>query len=215
MSELLTDPGGPIELRGTARVADGAFVGPFTGEECLICETVAEEYRWSIRRGGSWREIDSTFRSVPFLLEDDSGGVIVDPRHADVRMGADAERIDVDGGSAPPERIQRYIEADDGISCENRRLELRPFSIPTGADRRYTERRIRPGEEVYVLGRARSETTWAGTVNAIVGHESDEPPLLIGEGSARRNGLRALRRGGTHLGEGLVVALVLAVLLVV
>lgn len=213
MSDLLTDPEGPIELQGTARAADGAFAGPFTGEACLVCETVTEEYRRSLRYGSSWKEIDSDIRSIPFLLEDDSGSAIVDPRDADVRIGSDTERIDVDGGCAPPERIQRYIEADDGIPCENRRFELRPFSIPTGADRRYTERRIRPGGEVYVLGRARSETTRAGSVNAVVGRESDAPSLLIGDGSARRNGLRALRRGGTYLGEGLLATLVFVLVL--
>lgn len=43
VSDLLTDPEGPIELHGTARTADEAFAGPFTGEECLICETAVEE----------------------------------------------------------------------------------------------------------------------------------------------------------------------------
>lgn len=215
VSDLLTDPEGPIELHGTARTADEAFAGPFTGEECLICETAVEEYRWSFRHGGTWKGLASDFRSVPFLLEDDSGRVLVDPRNADVRMGSDAVRIDVDGGSEPPRWVGRYIEENDRISCENRRLDLGPFSIPTGADRRYTERRLRPGDEVYVLGRARPRTTRSGTVNAVVGDASDESPPLIGEGSTRRNGLRALRRGGKHLGEGAVVTLVLALALVV
>lgn len=215
VSGLLTDPEGPIELHGTARAADEAFAGPFTGEECLICETAVEEYRWSFRRGGSWRRIDSDFRSVPFLLEDGSGSVLVDPRNADVRMGSDAERIDVDGGSEPPRWIGRYIRQNDRVSCENRRLDLGPLSIPRGADRRYTERRIQPGDEVYVLGRAHRRTTRAGSVNAVVGDGSDESPPLIGEGSTRRNGLRALGRGGRYFGEGVVVTLVLALALIV
>jgi hypothetical protein len=213
VSDLLTDPEGPIELHGTARVADGTVVGTFTGEACLLCETVIEEYR-SGRHRGSWREIDSDLRSVPFLLEDGSGSVPIDPRDAEIRIGSGVERIDVDGGETPPERIERYIDATDGISCENRRFELRPFSIPIGADRRYTERRIRPGEEVYVLGRARPETTRAGSVNAVVDTGSDTPPLLIGDGSVRRNGIRALCRGGVWVVGGLVTTLVFVPVLV-
>lgn len=211
VSDLLTDPEGPIELRGTARAADEVVSGPFTGEVSLLCETRVEEYR-SSRYGGSWREIDSGSWSVPFLLEDDSGSVLVDPRGADVRLGSDVVRIGVDGGSAPPERIRRYVDAH-GLSCENRRLDLGPLSIPRGADRRYTERRIRPGAELYVLGRARPEATGVGSVDAVVGDGSDA--CLIGEGSARRNVARALRRSGVAVGQGAVVAVVALVLALV
>ncbi|MFC6903868.1 GIDE domain-containing protein [Halalkalicoccus tibetensis] len=212
VSDLLTDSEGTIELHGTARVAEELLEGPFTGEDCLFVETVVEEYE-SGQHGGSWTEVDSVTQSVPFVLADDSGSVLVDPRLADVRIGADTERVEVDGGSAPPERVQRYIEANDAVSCENSRLDLRLFSVATGSDRRYVERRLRPGGEVYVLGRARPASGRAGSVNAVVGH-GEGAPFLIGDGSPRRVGFRALRTGGLYLLPGLFVAVVALFVLV-
>lgn len=213
VSDLLTDSGRRIELHGTGRVANEVLSGPFTCEDCLFCETVAEEYE-SGQHGGSWNEVDSVTQSVPFLLADDSGSVLVDPRLADVRLGTDSERIEVDGGTAPPERIQRYIEDNDDVSCENSRLDLRLFSLPTGADRRYTERRLRPGGEVYVLGQARAESGRAGSVNAVVGY-GDRVGLLISDRPPRSTGLRALGRGGLSLVPGLLTGAVCLFVLVV
>lgn len=203
VSDLLTDSEGVIELHGTARAAEEVLDGPFTGEDCLLVETVVEEYE-SGQHGGSWNEIDAVTQSVPFVLADDSGSVLVDPRLADVRIGVDTERVEVDGGSAPPERVRRYIEANDAVSCENSQLDLRLFSVATGSDRRYSERRLRPGGEVYVLGRARPESGRAGSVNAVVGYGKGAP-FLIGDGSPRRVGLRALRTSGLYLLPGLLV----------
>ena len=212
VSDLLTDSEGAIELHGTARVAEETLSGPFTGEDCLLVETVVEEYE-SGKHGGSWNEIDSVSQSVPFLLEDDSGTVLVDSRLADVRIQRDTERISVDGGTAPPERIRRYIEANDEIACENSRLDLRLFSVATGADRRYTERRLRPGGEVYVLGQARSEPGRAGSVNSAVGYGGDAP-FLIADRTPRRVAISALSRGGLYLVPGVLATIVVGFVLV-
>ncbi|MEM4781756.1 MAG: GIDE domain-containing protein [Halalkalicoccus sp.] len=212
VSDLLTDTEGAIELHGTARVAEETLSGPFTGADCLLVEAVVEEYE-SGQHGGSWTEIDSLVQSVPFLLEEGSGSVLVDPRMADVRVGRDTEEIRVDGGTAPPERVRRYIEENDAVSCENSRLDLRLFSVATGADRRYTERRLRPGGEVYVLGEARSETGRAGSVNSVIGYGSDVP-FLIADRSPSRVGLAALARGGLSLVPGLLALVVAGFVLV-
>ncbi|WP_122089506.1 GIDE domain-containing protein [Halalkalicoccus subterraneus] len=206
VSDLLTDSNRTIELQGTARIAERILSGPFTGADCLLCGTVVEEYE-SSQHGGSWTEVDSVTQSVPFVLADDSGSVLVDPRMADVRLSRDSEAVRVDGGTAPPGRIRRYIEDNDDVSCENSRLDLRLFSLPTGSDRRYTERRLRPGSEVYVLGQARPETGRAGSANAVVGF-GDEVGLLISDRSPRSTGLRALGRGGLYLLPGLIAGVV-------
>lgn len=213
VSDLLTDADRTVELHGTARVADRTLAGPFTGEDCLVVETVVEEYESSGGGGGSWTEIDSVVQSVPFVLEDDSGSVLVDPRMADTRLSEEAE-ITVDGGTTPPERIERYIEENDEVSYENRRLDLKLFSVPVGADRRYTETRLRPGGEVYVFGRARPEAGSADTINAVIGYGADAPMFLLSDGSARRTGWRVLARGALYLVPGVVVAGIALVVLV-
>lgn len=213
VSNLLTTAETVIELHGTAQEAGETLSGPFSGEDCLVCKTIVEEYE-STQHGGSWNEIDSIVQSIPFVLEDGSGSVLVDPRLAEIRITGDTEQIRVDGGTSPPDRVQRYIEDNDEVSCENTRLDLRLFSVSTGADRRYTERRIRPGGEVYVLGQARREAGRAGSINSVVGYGSDAPLFLIGDDSARRTGIRALWQGGLYLVPGLIVALALVVVFV-
>ncbi|KYH26366.1 E3 ubiquitin ligase [Halalkalicoccus paucihalophilus] len=213
VSNLLTDAEGVIELHGTGRPADRTLSGLVTGEACLVCETVVEEYE-SGQYGGLWNEIDSAVQSVPFLLADDSGSVLVGPRMADVRLVADTERIEVDGGSTPPERVQAYIEDNAGVSCENSRLDLGPFSLPMGSDRRYIERRLRPGGEAYVLGEARSGPGRAGSVNAVVGYGTDAPVFLIADRSPWATGLRTLARGGLYLVPGLLAGGVCLLVLV-
>lgn len=212
VSDLLTDSSRTIELHGRARADGTVRSGPFTGMDCLLCETVVEEYE-SSQHGGSWTEVDSTTRSVPFVLEDESGSVLVDPRMADVRLDRDTESIRVDGGIAPPDRIQRYIEDNDDVSCENSRLDLRLFSVATGADRRYTERRLRPGGDVYVLGESRPEPGRSGSANAVVGYGA-RVGLLISDRSPRSTGLRTLGRGGLYLVPGLIAGVVCLFVLV-
>lgn len=205
VSDLLTDADRTVELHGTAREADRTLAGPFTGEDCLVVETVVEEYEAGGKTGRSWTEIDSVVQSVPFVLEDDSGSVLVDPRMADVRL-TDEAQITVDGGTNPPERIERYIEKNDEISSEAGRLDLKLVSVPVGSDRRYTEQRVQPGGEVYVFGRARSEAGSSGTVNAVVGYGADAPMFLLSDGSARRTGWTVLARGTLYLVPGVLTA---------
>ncbi|ADJ14606.1 GIDE domain-containing protein [Halalkalicoccus jeotgali] len=206
VSDLLTDSEGAIELHGTARTTDGTVPGPVTGTECLLAEVVVEEYE-SNQHGGSWTEVDSATRSRPFVLADDSGSVLVDPRAANVRLGRDVEEVRVDGGTAPSEQIRRYIEDNDDLSSENTHLDVGPLSLSTGTDRRYTERRLRPGGAVYVLGRARPESGRAGSVNAVVGADVESGTrLLVSDRSPRATGLRALGRGGLYLVPGALVA---------
>lgn len=149
---------------------------------------------------------------VPFRLADDSGSVLIEPTGADFRLERDAW-IDVDGGTEPPKRIARFIEATDAVDCQNTAFDLRVFELKTGKDRRFTERSLVPGEEVHVLGTARYDTTVSrapGQVNAAVSideaavtdsrwrrvrHALFGDPFLISDSSERRLGLRAAAAG--------------------
>lgn len=218
---------GGIELRGTAEpIDDGRFLrSPFTDRPCLVYEYEVEEYS-SSGSNSSWRTIDSGVEYVPFRLADDSGSVLIEPPGADFRLERDA-RIDVDGGTEPPERIARFIEATDAVDCQNTTFDLRVFELKTGRDRRFTERLLVPGEEVHVLGTARYDTTVSrapGQVNAAVGideaavtdsrwrrvrHALFGDPFLISDSSERRLGLRAA--AGLVAGVIAIAAVVFAV----
>ena len=222
-SALDAPTGGRIELRGTAEpIDDGTLVrSPFTDTPCLAYEYEVEEYTGG--KGSNWRTIDDGEGYVPFLLADDTGSVLIEPPGADFRLETDA-RIDVDGGTEPPERIARFIEATDAVDCQNTSVDLRVFELKTGTDRRFHERLLVPGEEVHVLGTARYDTTVSrasGQVNAAVGvderavaesrwhrlrHALFGGPFLVSDSSERRLGLRAGANGLVSLSLAVLAA---------
>ncbi len=162
---------GMVEVQGVARVADETVTTPFTGTASLACEwTVEEEHHDD--DGSHWEEIASGVQKVPFRVDDGTGSVLVYPAGVDFRLGEAAD-IRVDGGDAPPERIQQFIDVDahDRVDDENTAFELGGLRIATGSDRRYRERRLDPDEQVYVYGQVRYDTSVserAGEVNAVI-----------------------------------------------
>jgi hypothetical protein len=142
--------GGRIELEGTARPAAGTVQGAFTGEESLLCEYAVEEYR-SSGKSSSWQTIDEDTIAVPFLVDDGTGTVLVEPAGVRTNLSRDA-RIEVDGGAEPPARIRRFIEGNPDVDSENTSVDLKVIELNTGNKRRYVERRLDPDETVYVLG---------------------------------------------------------------
>ncbi|WP_114575440.1 E3 ubiquitin--protein ligase [Saliphagus sp. LR7] len=228
-SVLETTEGGPVELRGEARPVRGTVEAPFSGADCLACVYEVEEYR-SSGKSSSWQTIDSGEEYVPFLVDDGSASVLVEPPGADFRLSRDG-RVEVEGGTRPPERIARYIDSDDDIDSQDTSIDLRVFELKTGNDRRFAEYRLDPGSEVHVLGIARHDTTVAtrsGQVNAAVGvgeaildpnrwvrlrHRFVGYPFLISDRSERRLGLKAALVGTASVLAGVgVVAAVLVFL---
>ena len=71
---------GLVELKGTI-VKDQEFLkSPFSGKECVYYTL-----RVSVPRGkGSWRNIFSETKSIKFLLEDDTGKILVDSDRAQI-----------------------------------------------------------------------------------------------------------------------------------
>lgn len=219
--------GGPIELRGTTEPAGGALRSPFTETPCLAYEYAVEEERNS-KHGTTWTTIASGESYVPFRLEDDSGSVYVEPPGADFRLTSE-DRIVIEGGTAPPDPIQRFVDREEDVDCQNRTLDLRLFELRTGKDRRFVERRLDVGEEVHVLGTARYDTTVgreAGQVNAAVGigeaalsddrwvrlrHRLFGYPFVVSDSSERGLGVRAALYGAGAIlgGTTLVVVAVL------
>lgn len=226
---LETTEGGPVELRGEARPVRGTVEAPFSGAKCLACVYEVEELQ-SSGKSNDWKTIDSGAEYVPFLVDDGSASVLVEPPGADFRLSRDG-RVEVEGGTRPPERIARYIDSDEEIDTQNTTIDLRLFELETGNDRRFAEYRLEHGSEVHVLGTARHDTTVAtrsGQVNAAVGiaetaldpswwarfrHDLAGFPFLISDRSERRLGLKAALVGTASVLAGVgVVAAVLLVL---
>lgn len=186
---LATGTTGPVSITGRARRADESLTSPFTGTECLALEYEVEELRHT-GNAPSWVEIDSRIGAVPFLVDDGTGSVLVDP--SQVRLGLDeSETVRVDGGERPPEHIQAFIERNEDIGSEERSLDLSVIELNVGNDRKYVERRLDSEETVTVFGQAAARpgiSTHSGQVNAVI--TAGSSPLVISETTPYRTVLR-------------------------
>lgn len=177
---------------GTVTNADSLVEGPFSGERAVALgydvfeeEPTMDGDDWGSTR--TFERIAGGSVASPFTLDDGTGKLRVDPRGASFRLASDTE-IEVPGGETPPERVQRYIDADDAVEDEDLTVDIGPLSLAAGYDRRYVERRVDPGDKVLVCGAVVDErgTTGrraeAGTVPVtLTGGE----PFLLADSSKR------------------------------
>jgi hypothetical protein len=172
----LPDEEGSVTLHGVATPFEETTTGPITGADCLVCETRTQgRIRRFRARNEFWAPHESRVDSVPFVLEDDTGSVVVDPSGARVRLAEDAAHEDVpDGGET------------GGVLGRIRRVE----------------RRLDPGDEVIVTGRVTPpETTGdpgAATRGRLVVTDGPGPSFVADPSVGALASLRrAVRVGGT------------------
>jgi hypothetical protein len=75
---------GACELKGLARELDLPILGPFSGLPCVWYRWKVEEERSDSKGNRSWHTVDEKNSIEPFLLEDSSGRLRVDPHGAEV-----------------------------------------------------------------------------------------------------------------------------------
>ncbi|WP_267640555.1 GIDE domain-containing protein [Haloarchaeobius amylolyticus] len=217
---------GPFEIEGTAKPHEEYVRSPFTDTQCLACRWKVEEYRTS-GKNSHWATVDEGTWWRPFRVEDDTGQVLVDPQGARFSL-EESSRIEVDGGTMPPEQVQQFIDANEAVDSENTSVDLKLFRLKTGNDRRYVEERLDVGETVHVLGHSRPDPDreFGSRLYAIVGAPQRldsgplgnllarllEPPFLVSDtterGAVRRLAFRAvvpLAIGVACLGFALVL----------
>lgn len=142
----LSDDSATVELAGTARAHEQTVRARFSDTETLICESEIVE-----GTGDMAHEKGSDRADTTFLLEDDTGAVLVDPAGATLQMET-TSRIRVDAEEQPPEPIAEFLDSTEWLDTDTLRT------------RRYIESRIDPGDEVHVYGPVRE-----------VGHSVDLP----------------------------------------
>ena len=130
---------GYVELAGRAQLPDDEQVSaPLSGSRCCW-------YRYKIEKRGnkSWRTLESDTSDRPFLLRDDTGACLVEPRGAEVTPGT---RKVWYGSSRRPPGAPRTPGAQ---------LKLGGFlklDLGFGGRYRYTEELIPPGAAIYAIG---------------------------------------------------------------
>lgn len=201
---------GPAEIRGTAATTDeeGTVHAPFSAVDCLACEYEVQELR-SSGQSSHWKTLDEGRAAVPFLAEDDTGGVRVDPTGAELHV--EEQTVTVPGGEEPPERIARYIRRSDAVDPQHdETVNLVVTELNVGNDQRFVERRLDVGESVHVYGdvdRAPAGEWGAGVVDAVLTRGGDRGILVISDTSERGTAWRMGKGALLWTAGGLALAL--------
>lgn len=174
-------------VTGRAAAVDGETLpAPFGGDPCLCVEYDVSELR-SQGKGQSWVTIDGGEAGVPFRVEDGGTGVRVDPAAAAFSLDVD-EKVKLDAGEEPPERVRGFIDAVDEVDDTETGYEVGPLTIGDDPRRRYVQRALRPGDEVTVVGDG--EAFPDAPVGEVKSRIAGGSPFVVSDASARRTALR-------------------------
>jgi hypothetical protein len=192
---------GAVALSGRARpTTEETVAAPLAGDPALVVEHAVDEQRSDGDGGRSWHRIHTRRVTVPFVLDDGSAGVRVDPTEATLSLATD-DVVRIDADEAVPDGL-RALAAESGVDADPRLLTLGPVDVAVGRPRRFTERCLHPGDGVTVVG----EPAWArgdvGSVNAVV---ASGDPFVVADAGPRTVAGRLAVEWGLHL----VVALLL------
>jgi hypothetical protein len=138
-------------------------------------------------KGQSWVAIDGGEAGVPFRVDAGGTGVRVDPAAATFSLDVD-EKVEVDAGEEPPERVRGFIEAVDGVDDTETGYEVGPLTIGDDPRRRYVQRTLRPGDEVTVVGDAAAFPD--APVGEVKSRVADGAPFVVSDATARRTAIR-------------------------
>jgi hypothetical protein len=135
---------GRTELVGTAKAADETFRQPFTDGEAVFVHYQIQEEREDSDGDTSWSTLDEDTWVTPFILDDGTGEILIEPAVSAKFEISDeyTTSIDVSEGGSTPAAVGAFLAQGTEVepSSHNRR--------------RYTQEVIPPGETVYVLGGA-------------------------------------------------------------
>ncbi|WP_158854988.1 hypothetical protein [Halorhabdus sp. CUG00001] len=151
---------GPVEVMGTAEPGEGTAQAPISGVETLVCEWAVQERRTSGGTHGSrtyWKTLDQGLVGGPFRLADDTASCRVEPAGS-VRE-FEEHTVTVPAGTTPPERIRQFVAENPNVSPQDETLDIGVAELHIGNEQRFVERRLDPGEDCYVYGRAHADPT--------------------------------------------------------
>ena len=181
---------GIVEIHGKVKQAAAFVVAPFSRVDCVYFKYKIEERR---RKGGKrprtyWATIGSGSMHVPFLAEDETGTVLVDPTEAEFNTELRREyrhQSGFFGGFQRMfDRLSQWGSGDDNALDDIPLSELEEvdpnnlFSGYSVGDRRYREYYVCDGEPLFVIGTAAVNNA----DNSIVIQKGENnPTYLIGD----------------------------------
>jgi hypothetical protein len=146
------------------------------------------------------------------MVVDDGSGEVRVELPEDGELNVEQMRTKVGSGDDPPEPIRRYIERAEGID-EASQIDIGPVSV--GDRRRYSEGLVEPGEDIYVLGRAREEQAGWGDRAVVVDEPTAAGDFILSDKSEEELVKEGKHGGLVSLGFGAAFFLVGASVMVV
>lgn len=196
----LTVDSGRVVVSGVARRTDAVVDAPLSGESCLAYSWRVTELRTQRGFDGSidtWGQGGEAGRgAVPFLVEDDTGRVLVETDGATFRL---AEEWVEDPVDIPDERTE---------NSSVRHLADQLLGVETHG-RRYYESRLNDGETVTVLGHAESDAGRPDDRRRDLGVVLDG--TLVADATPNSAASRGVRQGAISVAAGLFILVVVGV----
>lgn len=187
------------EFEGTVRAIDGeTFPAPFTGTDA-----VASTYKIRAPSTGEsrYRTVTSGEVARPFLVEDETGCVEVDPSGGDVEPANSERRLTVGENDTLPDDVRlRLSNASEELNLDT------ILAAETDQRRYYREGTVTAGDEVHIYGATTADRTPSSRSASAVLTKADTADLFritVGdEGDASRS---KLLEGLVLLGFGLML----------
>lgn len=158
---------GIAEVEGTAGVLDGTLSGKYSGRPAVAQSWRRERKESETTSDGetetSYETVSQGSDAAPFLVEDETGAVAVDPSGADLSI--ETSEVDPHGGG------------------------LVSFGRDDPTYREY-EGRIEPGDDVHVYGQVRTDGDGPGDDRHYVGDGSEVEQFVVSDASELRTVLR-------------------------
>lgn len=179
---------GPVEVQGVAEPDEGTVESPISGSQCLICEWEVQERRTTSAGKGTnvyWKTLDEGLVGGPFRLADDTASCRVEPAGSVRHL--EEQTVTVPGGTSLPDRLAEFVAGNSNVAAQDGRIDLGVTELRTGNDQRFIERRLDPGEDCFVYGRAHYDAEAGrrgGEVNVVINGDGVRR-FLIADGRDR------------------------------
>lgn len=202
---------GRVAVTGTARPpADtDPLQALFDDGRVLAADLEVKAYRTDHEGMGVWTTIHEETRSVPFIVDDGTAEVRIDPPAA-FRLNVEQSRTEVDAGEDPPGSIARFLQ--EGAVDQATIVDLGLVSVDE--HRRYLEGGIEPGEAVYVHGRASEPEAEWDSPDLVVDTSPDTGEFIVSDKSETELVDEGKWRGKPLYLVGGIIAIIGLVLLV-
>ena len=170
---------GFVEVKGNVKQLDDVLTAPMSGDTCVYYKYTVEKSHVEGRGQRRWDVIADGEDSIPFVLEDETASVVVDPKDAMIEVDDDFRIETSTDDPTLPDSLKTFI----GRSYQLSDNEGRPLR-----DRvRIREAYIGIDDELYVLGSAMSNpgvesgSALQGSERVMIGKGQNEPTFFISD----------------------------------